>query len=290
MSLDPDTKINGIVVPCGQCLACRINKRRIWTTRLMLESFFHDKASFVTLTYADEELPYDLEGNATLCKRDVQLFIKRLRKQFGSGIRYYAVGEYGEKSHRPHYHLIVFGLSPFDLDTDWLLFKGQSGRFLREHRDTRLSRLWLHGLVHVGECTRDSIQYVAGYVLKKFVKRGDSQQREFSLMSRRPGIGLQAVEHLVIALRDVDAPPRQIRINGKLWPVGRYLFGKLADAIGYEGAADDFINSLRQKHQEYVKSGGDPLSSSFLDWLISTDDQRFLQLEQRSQRFTVRDF
>lgn len=184
--------------PCGQCLPCRINKRRVWTLRLMLEAYFYEKMSFVTLTYSDDNLRYNADGLSVLDKRDCQLWLKRLRKHFDrTGIRYYLAGEYGSRTHRPHYHVILFGVSPDELDPQWVSFDGKSGGVQGiSRRTTPLSTTWKLGLVHVGTVTRDSIQYVAGYVTKKFTKKGDSLVPEFTLQSRNPGIGAQALLEL----------------------------------------------------------------------------------------------
>jgi hypothetical protein len=54
---------------------------------------------------SNDRLPY-------LCKKDLQLFIKRLRKHLSKytneRIRYYACGEYGPQHFRPHFHLLVW--------------------------------------------------------------------------------------------------------------------------------------------------------------------------------------
>ena len=53
---------------------------------------------------------------AVLVNRHLQLFIKRFRKyvstHYNEKIRYYAVGEYGVQSLRPHWHIIFFYASP----------------------------------------------------------------------------------------------------------------------------------------------------------------------------------
>ena len=74
----------------------------------MIEAGQHTDNAFVTLTYADDQLP---DGNS-LCPEDVTKFLKRLRKRIDPvKIRYFLCGEYGEGStSRPHYHLILFGL------------------------------------------------------------------------------------------------------------------------------------------------------------------------------------
>jgi len=96
-----------VVVPCGQCIGCRLEKSRQWAIRCVHESKCHDDNIFVTLTYNNENLPKD----GSLCLADLQKFMKRLRKKYGAGIRYFACGEYGEKLKRPHYHVCIFGLN-----------------------------------------------------------------------------------------------------------------------------------------------------------------------------------
>lgn len=289
--LDPanNDAVDGIPFPCGQCLPCRINRRRVWTLRLMLESYLHEHSSFITLTYSEDNLPYDQEYRPTLCKRDLQLFLKRLRKRFDVELRYYACGEYGEKSARPHYHAILFGLSPFDLDPEWLLYEGKSGRDFHRHRSSPLYDLWQYGIVHVGECSRQSIQYVAGYVTKKLVvNKQDTRQKEFSLMSRRPGIAAGAIEAVVGALKDVPESgfTGQLRVDGKKWPMGRYLITKVADELGFTGNLDEYLNELGELYRKSRMSD----AMSFIDYVVSLDDQRYKQLDKRDRFFNHRDF
>ena len=66
-------------------------------------------AYFVTLTYDNNHVPISEHGFPTLCKRDFQLFMKRLRFNTGVKIKYYVAGEYGSTNHRPHYHAVIFG-------------------------------------------------------------------------------------------------------------------------------------------------------------------------------------
>ena len=113
-----------IEIPCGKCIGCRLDYSRDWANRMMLEASYHEQNYFITLTYDDLHVPKSYypcpeTGEAlpslTLSKRDVQLFLKRLRKLTGQQFRYYLCGEYGSTTHRPHYHLIVFGLVLDDL-------------------------------------------------------------------------------------------------------------------------------------------------------------------------------
>ena len=166
-------------VGCNQCIPCRINRRRNWVSRMILESLTVDDACFVTLTYDDEHNPRRLE------KSDLQNFFKRLRKHLNFKIRYYACGEYGEKTKRPHYHAVIFGLSEV-----------QASYFCR--------KAWTSGFVYVGSFTPDSASYVAGYVCKKLDETqpidwntGELMTKEYSTMSRRPGLGVYALSYFV---------------------------------------------------------------------------------------------
>lgn len=99
-------------VPCGKCAFCIKKAIDAWCLRLYHEMEVSSSAFFITLTYDDEHLPPGEE----LSKRDLQLFIKRLRKR-NPGIRYFAVGEYGTQKGRPHYHAVIFNLVDLDLIT-----------------------------------------------------------------------------------------------------------------------------------------------------------------------------
>ena len=109
-----------IEIPCGRCVGCRLDYARQWANRCMLELEDHDRACFITLTYDEFHVsksyyPDPATGLAlpalTLCKRDLQLFFKRLRKAFPENrIRYFGCGEYGPSTFRPHYHVILFGI------------------------------------------------------------------------------------------------------------------------------------------------------------------------------------
>lgn len=185
------TRFGEIGIPCGKCMACRINKTSEWTMRLQHELKYFDDSSFITLTYDDNWLPQGGE----LIKRDLQLFIKRFRKFIGSRcrIKYYACGEYGDTSLRPHYHLIVLGWKPKTIK--YVTYDGTR----KIYSSPEISNLWQFGHNTVGVVTHDSIQYVVGYVRKKL--DGDKanevygkRQRPFALISK--GIGERyALEH-----------------------------------------------------------------------------------------------
>lgn len=143
-------------------------------------------------------MPY---GN-TLFNDDLQKFWKRLRKRLGKKIKYYACGEYGDENGRPHYHAIIFG---HDFRND--RYRIEDSNSYPVYRSPELEKIWTYGFSRIGSVSMDSASYVAGYVMKKRnegqdlenwkkyceryydEKSGLFKDEEYSVMSRRPGIG-----------------------------------------------------------------------------------------------------
>lgn len=171
-----------VQIPCGQCIGCRLERSRQWAVRCVHEASLYPRNCFITLTYDDSHLP-----GISLVPRDYVLFMKRLRKRFGSGIRFFHCGEYGSLNLRPHHHAILFN---FDFE-DKVLWSVRSG--VRLHRSAALESLWPYGFSTIGDVTFESAAYVARYVLKK-VTGSDAQDHykgrvtEYVTMSRKPGI------------------------------------------------------------------------------------------------------
>lgn len=210
------------LIPCGHCVGCKLDYSRTWADRMILElQSAHGNAVYITLTYAPETVPLgtyqdnngDLHTSYTLFKPDLQAFLKNLRARFsGNGdfpdfpqrsIRFYAAGEYGEFTLRPHYHAILFGLSLDDircvpalsplgdpvlnhmgdpyynspvLDDVW---SRTLKRRLIKDSDPRLLNFVSGGLVSVGSVSWRSCAYVARYVTKKW-KSGFSDKVQFT--------------------------------------------------------------------------------------------------------------
>ena len=127
-----------VIVPCGRCTGCRLKYAAQWAMRCMHESQLHSRNSFITLTYNNENLPADKSIN----KEEMQKFFKRLRKKLGNNsIRYFACGEYGDKTSRPHYHAIIFGE---DFSNDRTVHtKSKTGDLL--YRSKNLEKIWTKG-------------------------------------------------------------------------------------------------------------------------------------------------
>lgn len=155
----------------------------------------HDRNCVVTLTYNAEHL-----RGPSLVKRDLQLYMKRLRKEFGKGIRFYACGEYGENNKRPHYHVVLFN---HDFDDKRFYKKSKTGDSL--YTSDTAERIWAQGFCVIGEVTFESCAYIARYIVDKMTgplaaewyvdqSTGEIIEPEFTNMSRRPGIGSRYFE------------------------------------------------------------------------------------------------
>lgn len=194
-------------VPCGKCLNCKKKRRSDWSLRLEHEYLYSDSALFITLTYNDASLPRN-KGIPTLNKKDLQDYIKRLRnshvayvsrelgikksevKNRSKQIRYYAVGEYGSKTNRPHYHILLFNYDIANLkpiESQWK--NTQTGYPL--------------GFVDIGKVSSASINYTTKYMFKQWGKK-DLRQRPFTNMSRRPMIGTGFLNQYKNYLREFE--------------------------------------------------------------------------------------
>ena len=186
-------------IPCGRCIGCRTDKATEWASRCTHEASLWASNHFVTLTYDDEHLP----ANGHLQARDLQLFIKRLRKYVSSSteldrdprvsVRYFACGEYGETTERPHYHGLFFNLGLTDLVRVGGR-PGPGGRSPALYESAALRELWPSGSNRIGEATPAAAAYIAQYNLKKQGAGGhdrDGVERPppFLRMSLKPAIG-----------------------------------------------------------------------------------------------------
>lgn len=182
--LSAGLKDRQVAVPCGRCIGCRLEYSRRWAMRCLHESKLWPHNCFVTLTYDDKHVP----DGGSLRPRDMVLFLKRLRFQYGAGIRFFQCGEYGEELARPHHHALLFNHAFPDMK----LHSQKNG--LRLYRSGTLEKLWPYGFASIGAVSFESAGYVARYATKKITGamaddhyRG--RTREYCTMSRRPGIG-----------------------------------------------------------------------------------------------------
>lgn len=151
--------VGDIEVPCGQCIGCRVRKSSDWELRFVHEASMHDANCFVTLTYEGDSLPPD----GSLCYRDFQLFMKRVRKRLGP-VRFGMCGEYGPVNLRPHYHACLFGVDFRDR-----VYHCKSAAGSKVYTSALLTSLWSHGFATVQDYCRETGGYCARYIHKKLL-------------------------------------------------------------------------------------------------------------------------
>lgn len=253
---------------------------------MMLEQLKHNSSSFLTLTYDQEHLP----NGATLVPKHAQDWLKRLRKLTSLKLRYFLVGEYGDDTQRPHYHAALFGMGP------------EYSEIVRQ--------TWGRGHIMLGDLTKDSAQYIAGYVTKKMTDKADPRLKgrhpEFARMSLRPGIGALAIEDIALVLTtdhgcdeilNTGDVPQVLMHGSKRWPLGRYLRKKLREHLGFPetGGQEDKIKVWSmQMHQLLENLKGSeawPKNPQFRrdavkKLLLEFNKQRVLNMESKNKIFT----
>lgn len=205
------------LVPCGKCINCIQRKRAEWTFRLKQETKQHLFTSFLTLTYNDSNLP----KNGKLQKKELQNYFKRVRTT-EKNLKYYAIGEYGTKNKRPHYHAIVFSADNNILVDKWT----KSNRGDSEPI----------GFVTTDKVTEASIHYVTGYLTDKYgeMDRKTGKQTNwshsdlipFSLMSK--GLGKIYLKHATKFHKE-NFTTETITEGGKRTNLPRYYKDKIFD-------------------------------------------------------------
>lgn len=232
-----DRNKDEIPVPCGKCPNCKARRVSAWSFRLMQEEKRAQSAHFVTLTYDTLYVPISKRGFMTLNKRDCQLFFKRLRKaNKGRTIKYYLAGEYGGRTKRPHYHIILFNAELKTIQPAWNL-----------------------GQIHYGAVSAASVGYCLKYISKGTtvpLHKNDDRHREFSLMSK--GLGENYLTKAMIAWHLADMNNRMYcnLEEGKKIAMPRYYKNKV-----YNEDQRDLVGvATRQKMLERQANAiaGDP--------------------------------
>lgn len=233
----------------------------------------HADACFVTLTYDKEHLP---EGG-TLVPKHLQDFMKRIRYYAkDQPIRYFGVGEYGEQTWRPHYHLALFGIGV-----------GQKGL---------VASAWKAGFHHVGSLTFESAQYIAGYIPKKLTNASapslSGRYPEFARMSLRPGIGAGSVESIAEAVRKADSldkkwwdgdVPDVLKHGQRTLPLGPYLRRRLRASLERVSDEPDFIRPELQAMRDRYWFTTQGENISFKTFLQKMNHGKILRIERRAK-------
>lgn len=255
----------------------------------MLESLQHGDNAFVTLTYDDEHLPFTPEGLANLNPKHVQDWLKRIRKTWEPRkLRFYAVGEYGDVTERPHYHVALFG------------YPSCRFGFTSPNRDGKccpqcdaVRSTWGHGNILVGTLEVNSAQYIAGYVTKKLTAKDDyrlqGRHPEFARMSLRPGIGADAMHDVASVLMQFNLEetqvdvPSSLRHGSRLLPLGRYLRRKLRQYVGKDEKTPQEVLDAMVEEMRPLRQAAFDNSESFAQAIIKAADGKVARLEAKQR-------
>jgi len=261
----------GETYPCGTCPKCLVRRTDAWIFRILQEEKFADSSIWIRLSYDNDHLPISSHGWPTLSIRDVQLFLKRLRKRhtskpmwrlswndylkdfvykrnripFGNKpIKYYVCGEYGSRFHRPHYHLCLLNVDEAYLHESWRDDEG-----------------FVIGDIFIADDTvnASNIGYTVGYMNKtRYVFKGDKlgRQAEFALMSKKMGLSYLTPAMIDWHLRDYSRGYITLP-NGKRSAMPRYLRQRLYGAgngVAYDIEHRVPITELTELPQYEAKS------------------------------------
>jgi hypothetical protein len=240
----------------------------VWTFRLKTHAKNAITSYFITLTYDTRFVPISSKGYLTLCKRDVQLYFKKLRKAHGKDhepIKYYLAGEYGSKTFRPHYHIILFNA-------------------LEEY----IQKSWDKGEIHIGELTEASAAYTAKYINKGKIipmHKNDDRVPEFSLMSKK--LGLNYLSEKIIHYHRADIERNYITLeDGKKISLPRYFREKIWTENERRKQADILAQKFKeiedQKEQEYYTKN--QTIEGYEELKNSGRAQRIFQHQQQSRK------
>lgn len=259
----------------------------------------HTDNAFVNLTYSNEHMPRLMDGRGNLVPKDLQDWLKRHRKAFskitgGKTFRFFAAGEYGDKTERPHFHVILFGYPTCRY--------GQSryGKVTVNCcpvcdlvRDT-----WTHGGVFLGTVTTDSAQYTCGYVTKKMTSKDDFRLKgrhpEFSRMSLKPGIGGDAMWDVASTVLefDLETPegdvPSSLQHGTRKLPLGRYLQRRLRKMVGKDEKAPQAVLDKLSAELHPLREAAFNASQSFAKEIVKSTEQAALNQEERVKIFKQR--
>lgn len=160
-------------VPCGKCAFCLTNKRASWMFRIHHEMRNQLHPGWVlTLTYDERHVRRLDDGRLSLRFRDIQLYIKRIRKA-KFYVKYICVGEYGSDTKRPHYHMLLWTDAPTDfLQNNWKSSKDNT----------------LLGHIHFDRISMAAAMYTLKYIIQPKQKADDGLEPTRAQFSH--GLGL----------------------------------------------------------------------------------------------------
>lgn len=264
----------------------------------MLESLTHSTNCFLTLTYSNESLPFTGDTGkevATLRPKDLQLWLKRFREAISPlKMRFYAVGEYGDRSFRPHYHVCLFGVVG--------CARGRTKRAVGTNlpdwenccpQCKLVGETWGHGLIEIGELNPHSAAYLAEYTVKKMTRSDDARlggrHPEFARMSLRPGIGADSCWQLASDMMRFNLDellsdvPHQLQHGKMKFPLGRYLRMRVRRYLGKEEKTPEHVIQKMEEEMRPVREAAFNASRPLSQAIVEAYSQAALNQEARRQ-------
>lgn len=152
--------LTGTFVPCRKCKECMRRRRWKWYFKAITEIDTWPRTWFITLTFSTiPEDPY----------KEIQKWLKRVRKKHKKPIKYLCTTEYGSENGRLHYHLLVHceeSLKRRDVESPWS--QGFSKAKLASKQNVR-------DAVTKRRPHNKAVSYVTKYLLKQTQKLRASQ-------------------------------------------------------------------------------------------------------------------
>ena len=219
-------------LPCKKCEGCLADKRKEWAVRICHEAQCWERNSFLTLTYDEQHVPDSIQKN------HVRNFIKRLERKTDRPVRYYACGEYGTQTRRPHYHAIIF-------NEDFLSSRYQYVITDELYGNQELENVWGNGQIAIASFDNAAAFYTAGYVSKKI-----TDTDSFALQSRNPPIGKTWLREHYDNLYRIGT----VQLEGQSIPIPEpYIRWMEQEKM----LTSDQVEDLKERRLEHVKTLND---------------------------------
>lgn len=248
-------------LPCGKCLPCRLEYARQWAVRCVHEASVFENNSFVTLTYADENLK-----SPWLQYRDFQLFMKKLRKTQDEPIGVFVTGEYGDKTKRPHWHALLFNYRAKDASHKYISERGD-----RVYDSESLTAIWGHGIAEFGDVTFESAGYCARYAAKKLI-HGHDQDHQYHPISKKSSKHAIGKRFLEKHWPDIFNYGSVVLPGGQETTIPRYY-----EKWFRENRPEAYIAYVTSVKEQKMQAGAEAAKQEQLRWWATQDARNFNQ-------------
>lgn len=220
---------------CGSCPECLKTRAGMWALRAVYEAKCHKHSLMITLTYdsyirENGRIVGEQVADRHVDVSDCQKFIKRVRKHFdkqGVKIKYIIAAEYGKRTHRPHYHVLLFGAW-----FDDIIFYKRSKRGNPIYKSKTLNALWGNGI-----CTVDkrNVTVSAARYCTKYLAKDKGAEDTFQLFSH--GLGVVGLEK--------DFNGLYYMLEGRKYPIPRIIWRRYIERK-YSGTSFKYVNPPKE--------------------------------------------